>query len=949
MPPQSPEANPGFKLLHTLRGHDVPIGRIAWSPDGQLLASSSYDHTIRLWDLQTGTLYRELTGHRRSVKSVAWTPDGQRLASGSDDTTVRIWDVATGELQQTLPGHYDGVRAVAWSPDGQILASGGEDTTIHLWTNQGTLKQTLAGHTRAINSLAWSPDGHLLASSADDATIRLWDRSREEAVRLLTGHAEMVSCVTWSLDGAHLASASLDHTIRIWNPVAGRQTFVLEGHTGDITSVSFSADGHILASKSTDHTVRIWRCGTWETVSVLKEPSSRYWFAGLAFHPTTAVLATLDATGKAIRLWDIETELLLQMQQGQALHVSSEAGGAITTTIPLTSSLYTNAKVVLVGDSGVGKSGLGLVLTGQPFVPTESTHGRRVWMFEHTQIEFADQRQETRETLLWDLAGQPSYRLIHQLHLNEVAVALVVFDARSETDPFAGVQYWDRALRQAQRVRGDAALPLQKFLVVARADRGGIPVSRERLTHLLDELNCAQFFETSAKEGWQIAELGAAIRAAIDWSLLPRVSSTELFQRIQRFLIAEKEAGRLLSSEEDLYHTFLRSGLAHPTTADLRNQFTTCIRLVESQGLIRRFNFGKLVLLQPELLDAYASALVNAAKADPEGLGSIHEETVQVVDARMPADERINDTAQEELLLIATIEDLLRHEVVLREQIDGGVLLVFPSQLTREYPALADPEGKAVVFTFEGPVLNIYATLTVRLTHSGMFRKQELWRNAATYRAQVGGTCGVVLHEIEEGRGKVTLFFTPDTSEETRFHFEEYVWNHLRRRSLAERVKRQRMFVCPNPTCGEAMTERHAEKRRNLGFTTINCPVCDTTISLLDREERLTGARSPVTYDMDKAADARRNDETEVFRQKGQQVVAQHEQVRVKLRQQLDAAFNDSELRTLCFDLGIDGEVLAGVTKPDKVRELITYFERRGRLPELIAAIRQLRPSVAWE
>src|SRR5262249_38137938 len=129
---------------------------------------------------------------------------------------------------------------------------------------------------------------------------------------------------------------------------------------------------------------------------------------------------------------------------------------------------YRNAKVILVGDSSAGKSGLALVLTGKPYIPTESTHGRHVWLFDRREVPLDDNRHETRETWLWDLAGQPGYRLIHQLHLNEVTVALVVFNAQHETDPFAGVYHWDRALRLAQSVQGSSALPLKKFLVAAR-------------------------------------------------------------------------------------------------------------------------------------------------------------------------------------------------------------------------------------------------------------------------------------------------------------------------------------------------------------------------------------------------------------------------------------------------------------------------------------------------
>src|SRR4030095_954009 len=119
-------------------------------------------------------------------------------------------------------------------------------------------------------------------------------------------------------------------------------------------------------------------------------------------------------------------------------------------------------------DTGVGKSGLSLVLNDRPFSATESTPGRRVWAFDSKEVTIAPDLKQTRETLLWDLAGQPGYRVIHQFHLNEVAVALVVFDARSETDPFAGVAYWARALDEATR-----GFPLVKFLVAARVDRGG--------------------------------------------------------------------------------------------------------------------------------------------------------------------------------------------------------------------------------------------------------------------------------------------------------------------------------------------------------------------------------------------------------------------------------------------------------------------------------------------
>lgn len=468
-----------------------------------------------------------------------------------------------------------------------------------------------------------------------------------------------------------------------------------------------------------------------------------------------------------------------------------------------------------------------------------------------------DGRREKRETLLWDLAGQPGYRLIHQLHLNEIAVALLVFDVRSESDPFAGVRHWDRALRQAQVAAGAAALPMKKFLVAARCDRGGIGVSRERLEVFLGQHQFDGYFETSSKEGWGIAEVRRAIVSNINWDALPKVSSTELFQRIKDFLLVEKQGGRLLVAEDDLFMAFLKSGQAPVQTDDLIEQFETCIGLVEAQGLIRRLSFGSLVLLQPERIDAYASALVNAVKNDPDGLGVIQEDWVYAGKFPMSKDERLPNPESERLLLIAMIEDLLRHEIALREQGPDGCLLVFPAQSTREYPDLRDPSGKSVTFTFEGPVANVYATLCVRMAHSGEFERKGMWKNAATYKAQDNGVCGMALLELEEGKAELSLFFDENASEQTRFAFEEYVYAHLQKRALPNSLYRRRVFACHE--CGTPLTEMQVKRRRERGFDSIECSVCGAQVSLLDREARVQQSLQPAVTQMDRSADAIRD------------------------------------------------------------------------------------------
>ena len=853
----------GLTLRQLLRGHRREIFRIAWSPEGEQLASASADGTVRVWDVATGEVRHTFEGRTDWVQSIVWSPDGRTLAATAPDDRIRLWDVGAGRTFRALRGHTKLVQSLAWSGDGRTIASASRDNTIRLWDAATTrLHGSLAWHADTIYSLAWAPDGRTLAGGAIDATVRLLDVTTGKLLHTLQGHTHLVSSVAWAPDGRTIASGSSDQTVRFWDPETGRQIGILEGHTGPVTSISFSGDGRLLASKSLDGTVRLWRCDTWETVAVLDEPTSSHAFSSIAFHPTEPVLATLGERDRVMRVWALDLGVLLGVEPAVAEDLSltgaSGDGARSDRTVH-----YTNAKVVLVGDTGVGKSGLGLVLTGQPFQPTESTHGRNVWTFDIHEVALDGGRKETRETLLWDLAGQPGYRLIHQLHLNEVAVALVVVDARSETDPFAGVRHWDRALRQAQRAQGESVPPMKKFLVAARMDRGGLGVSRARIDSLVRDLGFDGHFETSAREGWHVAELAEAISGAIAWDALPKVSSTALFQRIKAFLVEEKETGRLLSTADDLYRAFLRTPDAAPDGDKQRAQFETCIGRVESRGLIRRLSFGSLVLLQPELLDAYASAIVNAAKDEPDGLGSIAEDDAVAGRFRMPPAERISDKAQERLLLIATVEELLRHEIALREQAIDGPELVFPSQLTRENPALPDPQARDVIFTFEGPLLNIYATLAVRLSRSGLFAKKEMWKNAATYTARVGGTCGMFLRATDEGRGELALFFDTAASEATRFQFEEYVSVHLQRRALPETIQRRRIFVCP--ACDTPVTDMQARRRRERGFDWIRCSVCDTPVSLLDREERLIAPPRSAVPEMDRMADALREREAGAF------------------------------------------------------------------------------------
>jgi len=861
--PGGPQLKLSFETLAPLTGFE-------WSPDGRRFAVA-YGKAIHLMYEQGVSAGAPLL-HAHAVQSLAWSPDGDRIASLSSDASLHSWNIMTGKRNWTngpLPGGKGRPMersSIAWSPSGRYLASICPNGPLIFWTADG---QILARSISAdeSNGLAWISDEEIVTTGAQGG-LWCWNLLHKGPEKLLATHSAGVN-LAWSSKHRVLAVATTAGTVEILDPGKNRVRIVLEGHVRKVDGLSFSMDGRLLASRASDGVVQLWDCESWKRIFVFPElrNSLAHKHLVLGFNPKKPILATLGKKENGLSFWDVgglglwEEHVDTPLSSEQAADPKRTAQKKSTTfSFGAQTVHYANAKVVLVGDASVGKSGLGLVLTNQPFVPTLSTHGRNVWLFESTRVQLDKGRTETRETILWDLAGQPGYRLIHQLHLNEIAVALVVFDAQSEIDPLAGVRHWHRALRQAQRIQGNAAPPLKMFLIAARVDRGNVGISQERVDALVRNLGFNGYFKTSAKEGWQIPELINAIRGSIDWDLLPRVSSTQLFESIKAFLVAEKKAGRLLSSIDDLYRLFLSSEDALSDSPELRAQFEMCIGRVEWRGLIRRLSFGGLVLLQPELLDAYASALVNAAKDEPDGLGSIAEEVARSGSFPMPHDERVKDPTQEKLLLIAVVEDLLYHEIALREHAEEGAYLTFPSQLTREMSDLQDLKGKAGVLKFEGPVLNIYATLIVRLSHSNWFLKKELWKNAATFTAKVGGTYGIALRELGEGQGEVVLFYDEAASPESRLQFEEYILAHLRRRALPDTLLRRRILACAK--CRETFSDEQVSRRLKLGHKSIMCPVCETQASLVELVEQVPTSVLPRLEEMDKGADERRDMET---------------------------------------------------------------------------------------
>ncbi|MGH3811331.1 MAG: NB-ARC domain-containing protein, partial [Pseudonocardiaceae bacterium] len=294
---------PDLAQLATPTGHTGGVLGCAFYPDGTLLATTSDDGTVRLWQVSDGTQHAVLTGHTGGVWGCAFSPDGALLATTSDDRTVRLWDFAADAQATVLAGHEDWVTSCAFSPNGTLLATTSSDGTARLWqVSDGTQHAVLTGHTSRTNGCAFSPNGTLLATTSNDGTARLWQLTTGAEAALLTGHTSQVNGCAFSPDGVLLATTSNDGTARLWQISDGTQHTVLTGHISAVRSCAFSPDGALLATTSNDQTVRLWQISDGTQHAVLTGETSRV--SDCAFSPDGALLATASNDGTA-RLWQV--------------------------------------------------------------------------------------------------------------------------------------------------------------------------------------------------------------------------------------------------------------------------------------------------------------------------------------------------------------------------------------------------------------------------------------------------------------------------------------------------------------------------------------------------------------------------------------------------------------------------------------------------------------------
>ena len=788
--------NPNVELApKPLRGESGWVRGLSWSPNGELLAARGPADTLTIWNRVTGEAERRIESCRGIGDDIQWSPDGRQLALGHRDG-VDVVRLRRGTASvKTLPGNRRGTPLISWSPTGRMLAQAGTAKGIRIWRPEDRAQVgELAGHSTQVTALAWSPDERILTSGSYDGTILNWDVTARARVGRLQGHTAAVWAVAWCPKGRLAASGSEDRTIRIWDVHTEKTERIFEGHSAPVTTLAWSRNGEFLVSGAKNGELRLWRLRDGALLAHRDGVPFRQSPRALFFGKTPQALKKLGKLGIFSTVW-----------KPNALF-GAEAPAAIS-----------SAKIVLVGDSDVGKSCLALRLAERRFEQRGATHGMQIWSLTAAKLRQAQSEPhlEQQEVFLWDLGGQAEYQLVHQLFLHDTTAAMVLFDATRGTANYDAIEDWNRRLDVQAHGR-----PLQKLLVRTKTDLTTGVVDQRKLQALKDRCGFAGYCEVSALTGQGIDALVGCLTASLALDQAAKITRPALYQTI-RYIIQQERASSAIIFYRELCKR-LRGQQVVFRVADL----DTVLRQLALEGQIVDILLAqgdRVLVLRIEVVSRYASSLVLAARDNPRGLPVLEPQRVLSPTMGFPGlkeDERL-ERATERVVVECVVQILLERGLCFQQ---GGVL-IFPTLFPQTSLAETDqlPLTSPLYYDFDGPIDNIYAGLVAQMALSGEWGKVKLWSNLAQFEETNRGIFAIARHDRGRCRGHLDLYVSADVDPTRRSLFVSFVEDYLRTRDVD--VLQGLSFDCD---CSKFhFSEDLLRNRLTSDKETVTCPQCD--------------------------------------------------------------------------------------------------------------------------
>ncbi len=327
------DAHTGVQI-RLMEGHSASVSRLCFSPDGTRLATTGKARgmpgevlpgEVKVWDVWTGKVLLELKGRSSQVIHVAYSPNGQYLATGEGKGVLAVWDAHSGALQfSVLADEY--ACSLAYSPDGTRIVTSGNGRSLKIWDASTWIMRAEFKNVGSVWDVAFSPDGTRIAFASGQGFAKVLDAETGRELILLEGHTAAVECVAFSPDGSRIVTGSHDTTAKVWDAQTGRHLLELKGHRmgedSGVGAASFSPDGTRIVTASGDRTAKVWDAWTGGAWTELVQNSAC--MDKVAFDPDGTRLLTASRD-KFARVWEVRTgRMLLELRDVLSVALSPD-------------------------------------------------------------------------------------------------------------------------------------------------------------------------------------------------------------------------------------------------------------------------------------------------------------------------------------------------------------------------------------------------------------------------------------------------------------------------------------------------------------------------------------------------------------------------------------------------------------------------------------------------
>jgi WD40 repeat protein len=317
-------AQPDDEGIRILKKHNAPVRALAFSADGQVLATGGDDKTICFWNVRSG----ELTGIIKNffnVRALQFTPDNLILAACGTD--IRLMDMQ-GKLIRTFSGYTTDIWSMDYNAGAHAVMAGSYAKSVRVWNyDNGSLLFTLAGHEKSCLPVDMNAQGDMAASGSLDKSVRIWDLKNGEPLKKLEIHSGNIFAVDFHPSGKYVLSASADKTIRLWNLETGSVVRTYKGHNASVFDVRFCADGKCFLSSAADKTIILWETATGKMLNTFTGHDG--YVNEVRFSPDGLSFASAS-DDQTVRIWNLEKKYFVDAYFEKEINEARQASPLFT-------------------------------------------------------------------------------------------------------------------------------------------------------------------------------------------------------------------------------------------------------------------------------------------------------------------------------------------------------------------------------------------------------------------------------------------------------------------------------------------------------------------------------------------------------------------------------------------------------------------------------------------